>query len=85
MAAGFLRYSTKCVFYIVLNAQLIAHLKQILGCAADNAVHTGFFFCRKILEIAAGFRKVEGQDFHLRSPSAVKRRFVGEDMVFHIG
>ena len=63
----------------------IVHLKQILRGAADDAVYTGFFFRCEVLEIAAGFRKVKGQEFHLRRPPAVKRRFVGEDVVFHIG
>ena len=35
-------------FNIVLNAQLIAHLKQILGRAADDAIHIGFLFIGEI-------------------------------------
>ena len=75
----------KCIFNIVLNAQLITHLKQILRCAADNAVHIGFFFIGEIFEIMASFIEIKGENFHLRCASAVKGRFVGEDMVFHIG
>ena len=43
----------ECVFNIVLNTQLVVPLKQILGCAADDAVYIGFFF-RRILLPAEG-------------------------------
>ena len=33
----------------------------------------------------ASLLEIKGENFHLRRPSAVKGRFVGEDMVFHIG
>ena len=75
----------ECVFDIVLNTQLVVHLKQILRRTADDTVHIGFFFRRKVPEIAAGLRKVKRQDLHLSRPSAVRRRFVGENLVFHIG
>ena len=50
-----------------------------------QAVHIGFLFIGEIFEIMAGLLKVKGENFHLRRPSAVKRRFIGKDMVFHIG
>ena len=60
-------------------------MKQILGCAARNAVHIGFLFISEIFEIMASLLEIKGENFHLRRPPAVKRRFVGENMVFHIG
>ena len=72
-------------FNIVLNAQLIAHLKQILRRASDNAVHIGFLFIGEILKYRQVSSKSKGENFHLRRPSTVKGRFVGENMVFHIG
>ena len=53
----------KCVFDIVLNAQLVAHLKQILGRAADDAVHIGFLFIGEIFEIPASLLEIKGEIF----------------------
>ncbi len=73
------------VFNIILNAQLVVHLKQILRCTANNSINKRLVLIGEIIKIMKRLFEVKGENLHLRRPPAVKRSFIGKDVILHIG
>ena len=60
-------------------------MQQVLWCPSDDPVGQRLVLAFEVVEIAAGFLEVEGQQFHLCRAPAVERGLICQHLILHIG
>ena len=60
-------------------------MQQVLWCPSDDPVGQRLVLAFEVVEIAAGFLEVEGQQLHLCRAPAVERGLVCQHLILHIG